>query len=181
MKYVQPIRDLDKLKLMKEYLLRKSMRDHMLFRVGTETAIPVKMLLGLKVGQVLDHSRVVPATHTLGYYLEGSFLEFPPHYPFYPIGGSLRQAITRHTKSKELDEYMFPSREGGSNKPIGRVHAWTIIHGAAEHVGLKDIGLHSMRKTFGYHYYLRTEDVSTLRKLLKQRTNADTLRYIGVE
>lgn len=51
--------------------------------------------------------------------------------------------------SLDFDVYLFPSRKG-MNKPLSLQEIWLVISDAAERVALKNIGTHSMRKTFGY-------------------------------
>ena len=43
-----------------------------------------------------------------------------------------------------------------------------------------NIGTHSLRKTFGYHYYRETHDVATLMKLFNHSKEETTLIYIGI-
>lgn len=75
-------------------------------------------------------------------------------------------------------DYLFKSKRG--NKPIQRVQAYRIINKSAESIGLKNIGTHSLRKTFGYHYYQRTHDISLLMELFNHSSQSVTLRYIGI-
>lgn len=57
-----------------------------------------------------------------------------------------------------------------------------IIKAAAKEVGItQNICTHSMRKTFGYHYYKNTGDLITLQKIFGHSTPAITLTYIGIE
>jgi len=57
-----------------------------------------------------------------------------------------------------------------------------IIKKAAKEVGItQNICTHSMRKTFGYHYYKNTGDLITLQKIFGHSTPAITLAYIGIE
>ena len=46
---------------------------------------------------------------------------------------------------------------------------------------MKNIGTHSFRKTFGYHFYKDNKDVVTLMKLFNHHDPSITLRYIGIE
>ncbi|MCQ9844315.1 site-specific integrase, partial [Staphylococcus aureus] len=47
-------------------------------------------------------------------------------------------------------------------------------------IGLSEIGTHSMRKTFGYHYYKQTKDVALLMAVFNHSSQYITLRYIGI-
>ena len=43
------------------------------------------------------------------------------------------------------------------------------------------LGCHSMRKTFGYHYYKQTKDIALLQKIFNHSSPAITLAYIGID
>lgn len=45
----------------------------------------------------------------------------------------------------------------------------------------QDIGTHTLRKTFGYHYYQQTHDIATLMILLNHSSESVTKRYLGIE
>ncbi|MDJ0332122.1 tyrosine-type recombinase/integrase [Planococcus sp. S3-L1] len=75
-------------------------------------------------------------------------------------------------------EYLFASRKGGNH--ISTTQAYRILTAAAELLGRKDVGTHTLRKTFGYHYYKRTHDVATLMEIFNHDSQATTKRYIGI-
>ena len=43
------------------------------------------------------------------------------------------------------------------------------------------VGTHSLRKTFGYHHYIKFKDIAILQKILNHSSTSITLRYIGIE
>ena len=86
--------------------------------------------------------------------------------------------IEDHTFLKTDDEYLFASRKGEG--PISRVQAYRILNKAAHDVGLKEIGTHTLRKTFGYHFYRTNHNVAMLQQLFNHSSPAITLRYIGI-
>jgi integrase len=45
---------------------------------------------------------------------------------------------------------------------------------------LDEIGTHTLRKTFGYHFYQQTKDVAMLQEIFNHSSPAITLKYIGV-
>ncbi|MCJ2173246.1 hypothetical protein C7M22_00288 [Bacillus velezensis] len=51
---------------------------------------------------------------------------------------------------------------------------------AAEYVVLDNIGTHTLRKTFGYHFYRQTKDVAMLQEIFNHSDQRTTLRYIGI-
>lgn len=67
-----------------------------------------------------------------------------------------------------------------SRLPIGRVQAYRILNSAAKAVGLSEIGTHTLRKTFGYHFYQQYKDVALLQELFNHSAPSVTLRYIGI-
>jgi site-specific recombinase XerD len=78
------------------------------------------------------------------------------------------------------DSYMFASREG-FNKPMTRQNVSTIIKDIAKNLGWTfPVNTHTMRKTFGYHYYKATGDAVGLQKMLNHGNSRTTLIYIGM-
>ena len=75
---------------------------------------------------------------------------------------------------------MVPSARA-VNKAISREYAYRVIHEAGEAFGLDNLGTHTMRKTFGYHFYLQTKDIVLLMRIFNHSDEKKTLRYIGIE
>jgi integrase len=61
------------------------------------------------------------------------------------------------------EEYLFKSL--CSPIPIKRIQAYKILNRAAKKIGISEIGTHTLRKTFGNHFYQRTKDVVLLQKI----------------
>jgi integrase len=59
--------------------------------------------------------------------------------------------------------------------------AYKIMQEVADKFSLECIGCHTLRKTFGYHFYQQTKDVVTLMKIFNHSHPNVTLRYIGIE
>jgi integrase len=64
--------------------------------------------------------------------------------------------------------------------PITRVQAYRILNRAARDCGLDEIGTHTLRKTFGYHFYKANQNVVMLQQLFNHSSPSITLRYIGI-
>ncbi|KMK77614.1 site-specific integrase [Alkalihalobacillus pseudalcaliphilus] len=167
MNEVQPIRDVKKIENISEFLRKGSERNYMIFFLGINTGLRIKDILNLRVKDVTGH-----------------FIRLRE----FKTGKQKRQRLTpdlyrelqRYCREMHPDDYLFQSRKG-SNKPIGRGRAYGILRDAAEEFGLTDIGCHTLRKTFGYHFYMQTKDIALLQKLLNHTSQAETLRYIGVD
>ena len=54
------------------------------------------------------------------------------------------------------------------------------MNNAGQNVGLDEIGTHTLRKTFGYHFYNQTRDIALLQELFNHSSPSITLRYIGI-
>lgn len=92
---------------------------------------------------------------------------------------SLQRELKDYVEGREDHEFLFKSREG-VNKPIGRSMAYKILREAAEYVSLEGIGTHTLRKTFGYHFYKQYKDPALLQEIFNHSSEDITLRYIGV-
>ncbi len=55
-----------------------------------------------------------------------------------------------------------------------------MLNTAGGKIGLKEIGTHTLRKTFGYHFYKETKDVALLQNIFNHSAPSVTLRYIGI-
>lgn len=169
MERVEPIRDKDVLFAMLDYLYAKSERDYMLFLVGINTGLRVSDILPLKVSDVRGKQTLVVREKKTDKVKE------------IPINDDLRRAIKEYTKDKRPGEWLFPSQKGRGVHHIKRSRAYKILREAAAHFGLSHIGTHTMRKTFGYHfYYSAGKDVTLLMYIFSHTDPNITLRYIGV-
>jgi integrase len=173
MKFVQPIRDPRKLELIKEYLKETNERDYILFLLGINTGLRISDILPLRVAQV-------KGTHIEIYEKKTKKRKN------ILIRKALRTALDIYIKDKPDQEYLFKSRNikhrsGRINDPIDTSMAYKILSQAAERFGVESIGTHSLRKTFGYHFYLKTKDIALLMDLFNHSEESVTLRYVGIK
>ena len=165
MKEVQPIRSMEKIQEIKKRLAQNGSRDVLLFTMGINTGLRVSDLLSLKVGDVKGKGE---------YLLREKKTKKNKRILLHAV----RKDIEDYTFLKPDDEYLFASRKGEG--PISRVQAYRILNKAAHDVGLKEIGTHTLRKTFGYHFYRTNHNVAMLQQLFNHSSPAITLRYIGI-
>ncbi|MFY0545481.1 site-specific integrase [Brevibacillus sp. H7] len=166
MNYVEPIRYERKLNQMKALLMKQSHSDHFLLVLGINTGLRISDLLRLRVGDVRGKSHIMITEKKTG------------KRKRFKINDKLRKQIDKYTAGMREDDYLFASKK--RPQPITRVRAYQIINGAARKVGLSEIGTHTLRKTFGYHFYQRTKDVATLQMIFNHSHPSITLRYIGI-
>ena len=167
METVQPIRELSKIQAMKNALLKNNMRDYLLFCVGINTGLRISDILELRVADVRGKSHIIITEQKTG------------KIKRFKINGSLQQTLEPYISDMQDAEYLFQSHKG-KNKPITRVQAYRILNDAAKRVGLSEIGTHTLRKTFGYHFYKKYKDVALLQELFNHSAPSVTLRYIGI-
>lgn len=168
MNLVQPIRETETLKAIEDFLKQKQFRDYIMFMLGIYTGLRVSDILKLRVKDVSGKSHII---------LKEKKTKKQKRIQINPV---LRKALKAHIQDKHLNEFLIKSRKG-SNRPISRTQAYRILKEVADHFNLDEIGTHSMRKTFGYHYYKQTKDIATLQRLFNHSTPEHTLRYIGLD
>ncbi|MFP7479480.1 site-specific integrase [Terribacillus saccharophilus] len=166
-KNVQPLRTQAEIEEMKWALRRfGTERDRFLFVFGINTGLRVSDIVPLKVGDVRDKQHVIQREKKTG----------KPRRFF--MNAKLREEIAEYTAGMGEEEYLFPSRKGTA--PISTTQAYRVLTKAAAMLERDDIGTHTMRKTFGYHYYKRTKDVASLQTLFNHSAPSITLKYIGI-
>lgn len=162
---IQPIRSTEDINTMLR-LLAKNPRNQFMFLLGINSGLRVSDLLWLSARDVRY------GTHMIKRELKtGKIRRFYVNKHFRPI-------LDEYIKDMDDDQYLFASNRFPF-LPIGRHAAYKILRDAGEAAGLQHIGTHSMRKTFGYHFYKKTRDIVTLMMIFNHKDQADTLDYIG--
>jgi integrase len=173
MNFVQPIRDENIIKGIKMYLKLRSLRNYLFFCFGIYSGLRVSDLRMLKVG-------MVRGTHV-------SIKEQKnKHKKRFIIHPEIRKDLDRYIAGKKDDDFLFPSRQIKTSsrlrgQPFDRSTAYKMLNQVAYQFGLRDIGCHTMRKTWGYQLYV--QDPKNLALLMEMYGHSDptiTLRYIGV-
>lgn len=170
MKAVQPIRNYETIQDIMDYLKARSDRNYVLFCFGIHIPVRISDILPLKVRDVKGDYITIEEKKT------SKSQELP-------INSELRSVIDEYIKDMRNYEYLFQStkkNQEGYYTPISRQQAYNILNQAAKAFGLKSIGCHTMRKTFGYHYYQQTKDAVQLKEILNHTDVSETLRYIGL-
>ena len=165
---VEPIRDIEKIELVKRILKCNGTRDFLLFLLGINVGLRISDILKLKVRDVKDREYVTVKEQKTG------------KIKRFPITDSYKAVLEEYIKDKHHDEWLFPSQRG--DKPITRIQAYRIINDACFKAGIMtNIGTHTLRKTFGYHFYQKTKDVALLQYLFNHSAPSITLKYICID
>lgn len=167
METVQPIRDKKLIEKMKNELLKSGLRDYMLFVFGINTGLRISDILSLTVEDVRDKSHIILKEQKTG---KAKRIK---------ING-VQDELNKYIEGMDDSEYLFKSQKG-ENSPISRVQAYRILGKASRAIDIDgEIGTHTLRKTFGYHFYQKTKDVALLQELFNHSSPSITLRYIGI-
>lgn len=169
---VEPIRDKEKIEQMRKILKRSSYRDYAIFHVGLNTGLRISDILELKVADVKNKTHITLKDRKTRHVKSKAYRKIK-------INLGMQEFFADYIEGMHDDDYLFTSRKG-TNQPITRQHAWRVIKEAAAKVGIEDIGTHTMRKSFGYHYYQKTKDVALLQGIFNHSAPSITLRYIGI-
>jgi integrase len=165
MKLVQPIREPEKLDEIKQKLKGKSDRNYMMFVIGIYTGLRISDIRLLKVKDVKkEHLKLIEKKTGK----EKRILIIP----------ILKRELAWYTNGKSEEEYLLKSRKG--EKPITRIRAYQILREIAKDCGIDEVGTHTLRKTFGYHFYQQFKDIATLMDIFNHSSESITRRYIGI-
>ena len=180
MKVVQPIRDLDVLDkcydIAREHDRQKKTGEvswELILLVGFNTSLRVSDFRRFKVQDIRGKDYAQIQAKKTG--KEARIL----------INPSARREINRLLVGRKGDEYILQSKQKDyathKPRPISRQRVYQIMNTIAKRAGIEErIGCHTLRKTFGYHYYKMTGDVVSLQRILCHSYQRETLIYIGV-
>lgn len=180
MKLVQPIRDLETLQRCFEIA-----RDHDRNRKTGEVSWELILLIGLNTSLRVSDFRRFKVSDLRGKDYAQMQAKKTGKEARILINPQARREINRLLAGRKPDEYIFQSRQKDSithkARPITRQRCYQIMNAIAKEAGIEErIGCHTLRKTFGYHYYKLTGDVVSLQRILGHSFQRETLVYIGV-
>lgn len=163
---VQPIRSKQGLDDVRDYFERRSARDYFLFVMGINVGVRIGDLLKLQVRHVQNKDYLEIREEKTGK---------TKRFRLNPV---LKHIIREYTEGKTLDTYLFPSKK--TKEPISRIQAYRIMRDAGEYLNLDSVGTHSLRKSFGYHFYQKNKDIAMLQEIFNHSSERVTKIYIGV-
>jgi len=175
MNEVGAIKDRKQIEKIKIFLKKNNSRDYLLFVLGINTGLRISDLLTLKYQDVAEGpNKILDIIQIKEKKTSKTKL-------FY-INDSAKKALHDYIKETGFDpnRYLFSSRKG-NNQPITRVRAYRIINDACAVARVEGaIGMHTLRKTFGYWAYKQGIDIILLMKIFNHSSPSITLRYIGI-
>jgi len=164
---VEPIRKIENLRKLENYLASKNKRDLLLFKIGINSGLRISDIVALNVSDIQGKRYIQIKEKKTGKFKK------------IPINPKLKPLFDDYTKGKNPDEALFKTV---FKNRMDRFGAYYILKTACKAAGLDEkIGTHTMRKTFGYHHYKKFKDVAILQKIFNHSSPYITLRYIGIE
>ncbi len=156
-------------------------RNKMLFLIGINLGIRASDLCGLKYSFFMNND----GTFKDSYSLQPKKTRKTGKYVKLYFNQTVKKAIADYIREypiQDMDEYIFKSRKGGA---ITEKSLWKIIVDAAIEAGIeKNVGSHTLRKTFGYHIWHNAEDkekaLIMLMAIFNHSSVATTKKYIGL-
>ena len=170
---VEPIKNKKDLERIEQYLEKRSNRNRLIFVFGINTGLRVSDILGLNVKDVENKSYVEIKEKKTG------------KYKRFPLNTKLKFLIKEYLSTERRKCYSITGDEplflGKKHCRLDRSQVYRFLNEACKNLGITaNIGTHTMRKSFGYHFYKKYNDVALLQKILNHSAPAITLRYIGI-
>ncbi len=178
---LQPIRDIDTVRDITQTLSRqrgfRGERMFLMWVVGINMGMRISDMLELRVGD-LRRARAYTYLPKKQAHKKGA------HKITIPVPVAVRKVVQARCQELPDSAYLLRSRKrtaGGQPKPITRQTARADMKEIARICGVKEsMGCHTMRKTFGYHYYKKHKNIAILQEWFYHESPATTLIYIGV-
>lgn len=164
---VEPIRDKEKIEKIKRILKENGSRNYLLFLLGINSGLRISDILKLKIKDVYNKEYIEITEQKTNKYKK------------FPITQSYKTLLNEFASDKAPEEWLFASKRG--TRPISRIQAYRIITEACLKAEIAvNVGTHTLRKTFGYHFYQQQKDIALLQTIFNHSTPSVTLRYIGI-
>lgn len=188
MEFVHPIRDNEQVHEIERRLYErrgdsgKAWRQYMLFELGIYTGLRISDLARLRVEDVRGREVLTMREQKTGKKTD------------LPLSRKIQRIARQELKNLPGERYIFlsphkskptkkhPERRAGLEQPIGRKTAYNYVNDISREIGIDfQIGCHTLRKTFGYHFYKKTGKIGLLTIWFNHSSEQVTKRYIGID
>jgi len=157
-------------------------RNKMLFLIGINLSLRISDLITLRWNFFLKDDMTFKDSYKVQPKKTKKHRKFVTLY----FNDVVKKTIIEYTKQypiEDMNDFVFKSRKG--DNAISERSVWKIISNTAIEVGIeRNIGTHSLRKTFGYHVWHNAEDkekaLVMLMTIFNHSSVAITKRYIGI-
>lgn len=186
-----PIKSLDDISRISKYLIaNKRYRDNMLFIVGINFGLRVSDLRMLRFSNLINDSFIFKDSFPV-FEKKTRNTRSRKKNRYITINTAVIEAVTlylENTPDVHMSDYMFRSESNHGykvNEPLSIKSIDRILKGIAKDLGITSkVSTHSLRKTFGYHQMVMSNNDSRklllLQKIFNHSSPAQTLDYIGI-
>jgi len=172
MEIVEPIRDKNLIYKIYDYLENKksigvpNKRDFVLIYMGFNTGLRISDLLSLRKYQ-FEHPKHLIVK-------EGKTKKTRKMI----IRPRMRKIVNEYILNNNIKDYLFIKRY--TEEKISRYAAYDVIKDIEKKFKLNNLGTHTLKKTFGYHFYKDKDDLPKLQYIFNHASADETLGYIGI-
>ena len=182
---VMPIKNIEDIERCKEFLKNRTenaperykksyAKDLLLFKIGLNTGLRVNDLLSITWEDVFK-----PGTRQFKEYFVPKEQKTQKVRQIF-INKSFRAAVKEYLKyvpDVKLEGYVFTNRQGNR---LSDASVDKMLKLLEKELNLENLSTHSLRKTFAYHLYMQTNDISLIQEILQHSSVAVTRRYLGL-
>lgn len=137
-------------------------RDLLLFSLAINTGMNLVDLLALKVKDVKDKDHI--------------YLKYGIKYSF---PDDILDLLSRFVENKNKSQNLFISER--TNDILDRGSVYLIFKEVCKNLNLKNYSVNSWRKTFGYHYYQKFNDLTFLSWYFGHNSIEQTVEYLDID
>lgn len=160
----KPIKNINQIAVLKDYLKQDNKRNYILFMVGIYTWLKLEDILHLRVGDVKGESINIREMSTR----KTQRVLMNPN---------LKEVISPFIKDKSDNQYLFTNSRD-PDAPLSETEALEVLGKAAAKVGIVKFDQDTMRKTFAYAFYKLGVEIRLLKEILGQPSIESVLDYI---
>ena len=182
---VMPIKNIEDIERCKEFLKNRTenaperykksyAKDLLLFKIGLNVGLRINDLLSITWEDVFK-----PGTRQFKEYFVPKEQKTKKIRQIF-INKSFRAAVKEYLKyipDTKLEGYVFTNRQGNRLSDASVDKLMKLLE---KNLGLENLSTHSLRKTFAYHMYMQTQDLSLVQEILQHSSVAVTRRYLGI-
>ena len=145
---VEPIKRKKDIDRIEKYLEKHSRRNRLIFAFGINTGLRVSDILGLNVEDVEGKNYVEIREKKTG------------KYKRFPLNTKLKALIKEYLTVERSKKYSLSETEplfiGKKHCRLDRSQVYRFLNDACKQLGITaNVGTHTMRKSFGYHFYTK--------------------------
>jgi len=168
----EPIKCRHLVKAVENYLAVKSKRNQLIWAFGVNTGLRISDILSLNIEDVKDKEYLEIKEKKTGKYKKIT------------LNVKLKMLIKDYLSERNKNYSITkdnPLFVGKKHCRLDQSQVYRFLNEACKELKIPvNVGTHTMRKTFGYFFYQKYNDVALLQKILNHSSPSITMIYIGI-